>query len=585
MMNTVIKAIAMKAKHPVLLLAVLALAACGGGGKQVESTVAVKQPWEAFAANTIAEYYRQNPELAVDVGLHEYDGQMSDVSLEAAGEYAAWIDGIIAAAGSYDDLQGIEAFERDYMVGVLRGELFWIRESGFLTNNPVYYSFALGMDVYIDREYAPLDERIVAYTDYVSQVPAMLQTMQRNLEAPLPAPYVETAHAIFAGLADYLENTVPGLFSAVKDEQLQRRFVAANTAAADAAEQTAAWLDGLRATATDEFALGEDKFLEMLRATQGVDISLADLKVAGELNLEQNLDLLHEACAEFAPGESTEDCVLKVQSRKPPEGAVAGATRQLPDLRRFLEENDIVSIPGTEEALVAEAPPHKRWNFAYINIPGPFESGLPSVYYIAPPDPGWSEEDQHAYIPGETDLLATSIHEVWPGHFLQFLHANRAENNVGQHFSTYSFVEGWAHYTEQMMIDAGLGDGDPEYRIGQLLNALLRNVRYLSAIGLHAEGMTVEESHAMFEKVAFQDFGNASQQAFRGTYDPGYLNYTLGKLMINKLREDWTTGRGGEEAWGRFHDQFLSFGSPPVPLIRRQMLGEDYDGDRALLAN
>ena len=585
MMTTVIRAIALKAPHPLLLAAVLALGACGGADKQVASTGVEKQTWEAFAATSIAEYYRQNPELAVDVGLHEYDGQMSDFSLEAADIYAAWIDGIIADAESYDDLQGIEAFERDYMVSALRGELFWIRESGFLTNNPVYYAFSFGSDVYIDRNYAPLEERIVAYTEYISQVPAMLRTMQQNLEPPLPAPYVETAHAIFAGLADYLENTVPGLFAAVKDEQLQRRFVAANNAAAEAAEQTAMWLDGLKASATDEFALGEEKFLEMLRATQGVDIRLADLKAAGELNLEQNLDQLYEACAEFAPGESTEDCVLKVQGRKPPEGAVAGATRQLPDLRRFLEDNDIVSIPGTEEALVAEAPPHRRWNFAYINIPGPFESGLPSVYYIAPPDPAWSEEDQLAYIPGETDLLATSVHEVWPGHFLQFLHANRAENNVGQHFGTYSFVEGWAHYTEQMMIDAGLGDGDPEYRIGQLLNALLRNVRYLSAIGLHAEGMTVEESQAMFEKVAFQDFGNASQQAFRGTYDPGYLNYTLGKLMINKLRQDWTTGRGGEEAWGRFHDQFLSFGSPPVPLIRRQMLGENYDGDRALLPN
>ncbi|MGB5450016.1 MAG: DUF885 domain-containing protein [Woeseiaceae bacterium] len=583
MMNTNIRATAMKAKNPVLLLALLALAACGGGDKQAASTAVEKQSWEAFAATTVAEYYRQNPELAVDVGLHEYDGQASDFSLEAADEYAAWIVGVIAAAESYDDLQGIEAFERDYMVSALRGELFWIRESGFLTNNPVFYSFNLGFDVYVDRNYAPLGERIVAYTEYVSQVPGMLRTMRDNMEPPLPAPYVETAHAIFAGLASYLENTVPGLFSAVKDEQLQRRFLAANTAAAEAAEETANWLAGLRASATDEFALGEERFLEMLRATQGVDITLADLKAAGELNLEQNLNQLHEACAEFAPGESTEDCVLKVQGRKPPEGAVAGATRQLPDLRRFLEDNNIVSIPGTEEALVAEAPPHKRWNFAYINIPGPFESGLPSVYYIAPPDPAWSEEDQQAYIAGETDLLATTIHEVWPGHFLQFLHANRAENNVGQHFNTYSFVEGWAHYTEQMMIDAGLGGGDPEYRIGQLLNALLRNVRYLSAIGLHAEGMTVAESQAMFEEVAFQDFGNASQQAFRGTYDPGYLNYTLGKLMINKLREDWTTGRGGEEAWGRFHDQFLSFGSPPVPLIRRQMLGEDYDGDDALL--
>ena len=133
------------------------------------------------------------------------------------------------------------------------------------------------------------------------------------------------------------------------------------------------------------------------------------------------------------------------------------------------------------------------------------------------------------------------------------------------------------------MWDAGLGDGDPEVHIGQLLNALLRNVRYMSAIGLHAEGMTVEESHKMFEEKAFQDFGNASQQASRGTYDPGYLNYTLGKLMINKLRDDWTEGRGGEEAWGSYHDQFLSYGTPPIPLVRKQMLGDDYSGDDALL--
>jgi hypothetical protein len=307
------------------------------------------------------------------------------------------------------------------------------------------------------------------------------------------------------------------------------------------------------------------------------------LKAAGELDLQRNLDMLYEACAEFAPGESTEACVLKMQNRKPPEGAVAGATRQLPALKQFLIDNDIVLIPSDEEALVDEAPPHRRVNAAYISIPGSYESGLPSVYYIAPPDPGWSEADQLAYVPGETDLLAISVHEVWPGHFLQFLHSNRAENNVGRHFSTYTFTEGWAHYTEQMMVDAGLGDGDPEVRIGQILNALLRNVRYLSAIGLHAEGMTIEESQQMFLDKAFKDFGNAEQQAYRGTYDPGYLNYTLGKLMINKMRDDWTRGRGGEEAWGRYHNEFLSYGSPPIPLIRQQMLSEDYDGDAALL--
>jgi hypothetical protein len=299
--------------------------------------------------------------------------------------------------------------------------------------------------------------------------------------------------------------------------------------------------------------------------------------------LQRNLDALNEACAEFAPGESTQDCVLKVKNRKPPEGAVGGATRQLPALKQFLIDNDIVSIPSDEEALVDEAPPHRRFNAAYINIPGPFESGLPSVYYIAPADPDWSEEDQLAYIPGETRLLGISVHEVWPGHFLQYLHSNRTENNIGRHFGTYTFSEGWAHYAEQMVADAGLGEGDPSVRIGQLLNALRRNARYLSAIGLHTEGMTLEESQAMFSEYSFADPGNAMQQALRGTYDPGYLNYTLGKLMINKLREDWTKGRGGREAWGRYHDKFLSYGVPPIPLVREQMLGDDYDGDEALL--
>ncbi len=566
-----------------LCAALVVLSACGKDPEPAADVQPEKASWAEFAAATIDRYYEQNPEAAVYAGLHEFDGQISDISQSAMKAYSDWIDAVVAEANAYENLEGIEAFERDYMIKSLQGEQFWVRDSGFMKNNPVVYTFALSMDVFIDREYAPVEERIVAYTQYVSGLPKWLQTMQTNLEPPLPAPYVETSFRIFSGMADYLEDTVPGLFAAVEDEQLQRQFAAANTAAAEAVQQTARWLDGLRATATDDYALGEEKFLQMLSATQGVDITLADLKAAGELNLEQNLIMLYEACAEFAPGESTEDCVLKVQNRKPPEGAVGGAARQLPDLRRFLEENELVTIPGTEEALVAEAPPHRRFNSAYIEIPGPFETGLPSVYYIAPPNPDWSPEDQLAYIPGERDLLATTIHEVWPGHFLQFLHANRTENNVGRHFGTYTFSEGWAHYTEQMMLDAGLGDGDAEVKIGQIMNALLRNVRYMSAIGLHTEGMTIEESQQMFLDKAYKDFGNAQQQAYRGTYDPGYLNYTLGKLMINKLRGDWTRGRGGEEAWGRYHNEFLSFGSPPIPLIREQMLGDDYDGDAALL--
>jgi hypothetical protein len=576
----------MKKLLVLVLTASFVLAACGKDAAEQQADVTEsKRPWAEFAATMIDDYYARNPETAVDAGLHQYDGKMSDLSMAAVDEYAAWLKTVLAEAETYQDLDGIEAFERDYLATALEGELFWIRESGFLIKNPLSYAGAIGISVYVDREYAPLEQRLRAYTQYMQQVPALLEQMQKNLQPPLPAPFVEMGYRVFSGLVEYLSTTVPGIFAPVEDEQLQRQFKAANDAAIEAIRQSVDWLDGLKATATNDYALGEEKFLKMLSATQGVDVTLEELKAAGQRNLDANLELLYETCAEFAPGESTEDCVAKVTSNKPAGGAVAGARAQLPMLKAFVVDNNIVSIPGTEDALVDEAPPHRRFNFAYINIPGPFETGLPSTYYIAPPDPEWSEEDQLAYIPGEADLLAVSVHEVWPGHFLQFLHSNRTENNVGRHFGTYTFSEGWAHYTEQMMVDAGLGDGDPEVRIGQLLNALLRNVRYMSAIGLHTEGMTVEESQQMFEEKAFQDFGNASQQAYRGTSDPGYLNYTLGKLMINKLREDWTAGRGGREAWGRFHDQFLSYGVPPIPLVREQMLGPDYSGDEALLPN
>jgi uncharacterized protein (DUF885 family) len=173
------------------------------------------------------------------------------------------------------------------------------------------------------------------------------------------------------------------------------------------------------------------------------------------------------------------------------------------------------------------------------------------------------------------DLLGTSIHEVWPGHFLSFLHSNRARSLFGKVFVGYAFAEGWAHYSEEMMVEAGLHDGDPETRIGQLTNALLRNCRYLSTIGLHTHGMTVQQSFEMFRHECYQDAGNATQQAARGTYDPAYLNYTMGKLMIRKLREDWTATRGGRGAWKAFHDEFLSYGGPPIPMVRKAMMNED----------
>jgi hypothetical protein len=311
----------------------------------------------------------------------------------------------------------------------------------------------------------------------------------------------------------------------------------------------------------------------MLQATERVDVPLAELKAAGEADLARNLAAMAAACAQFAPGASLADCANRMNANKPEGGAVDGARAQLAGLRQFLVDQDLVTIPGTEEAQVAEAPPFNRWNFAYIEIPGPYEKALPSTYYIAPPDPAWPQAEQDAYVPGRADLLFTSAHEVWPGHFLHFLHANRSDWVFARQFVGYAFSEGWAHYTEEMMFDAGVEGATPEVHVGQLSNALLRDVRFLSAIGLHTGGMTVAESERMFREKGLQDPGNARQQAVRGTYDPAYLNYTLGKLMIMKLREDWTATHGGRAGWKAFHDGFLSYGGPPIPLVRAQMLG------------
>ncbi|HVG34172.1 MAG TPA: DUF885 domain-containing protein, partial [Pyrinomonadaceae bacterium] len=428
-------------------------------------------------------------------------------------------------------------------------------------------------DVYVSREYAPLPDRLRAYTAYARNVPAAVEQLRRNLRTPLPRTYVQIGRTSLGGLANFYEKDVPAVFASVQDQQLQTEFRTANEAAIKAMKDLDAWFQSQEATATTNFALGADRFREMLRATERVDTPLDQLKEIGQKDLERNQKALGEACATYAPGQTVPECIAKAQSQKPEGSAVETARRQLTELRAFITEKNLVTIPGTEEARVAEAPPYKRWNFAYINIPGPYEKGLPSTYYISPPDPAWPQAERDAYIPGRGSLLFTSVHEVWPGHFLQFLHANRAPSKFGQVFVGYAFAEGWAHYTEEMMWDAGLGNNDPEMHIGQLVQALLRDARFLSAIGMHTGGMTVEDSERLFREQAYADAGTARQQAARGTFDPAYLNYTMGKLMIRKLREDWTATRGGRTAWKDFHDQFLKYGGPPVPLVRAAMLG------------
>jgi len=537
--------------------------------------------WDKYVEGFLNEYFTANPQFAVYQGKHEFDGKLPDWSEDGLKKEIARLkaEREKAVAFKNEQLDERQRFERDYLIAQIDKDLFWREIADQPHTNPYFYSDSLDPDVYVSREYAPLDTRIKSYTAYAKNVPNALAQIKTNLKLPLPKTLVKIGRTTIGGLADFYSKDVPTVFASVKDEQSQKDFKEANDGAIKAVKDFDAWLGEQEKSANDNFALGADKFKQMLKQTEGVDIDLVKLEEIARQDLQKNLDAFKQECEKFAPGKTLQECNARVSASKA-EGAnvVEAATRQLADLRKFVQEKDIVSIPGTEECKVAQAPPYKAWNFAYINIPGPYETNLPSVYYVSPPDPSWSKEKQDAYIPGKGGLLFTSVHEGYPGHFLQFLHANRSKSKFGQVFVGYAFAEGWAHYTEEMMYDAGLGANDPELHLGQLQESLYRNVRFISTIGLHTKGMTVEESKKMFIEQGLQDEGNAEQQAARGTFDPAYLNYTMGKLMIKKLREDWTASRGGRNGWKQFHDQFLTYGGPPIPLVRRAMMGSNDNG-------
>lgn len=552
------------------------------GGAQTPAPAATNG-WPGFRDAFVEELFRQDPYFAVYQGRHDFDGRLPDWSAAGLKAQADFLRDAIARAQAFPDrqLDADARIERDYLIAVARGRLFWLTDADQPHHNPAYYiNGGLDPNVYIARPYADAATRMRAFIAFARAVPGAAAQIRANLAMPMPLSFIDYGKAGFQGLADYYTGDAKAAFAEVKDPALQAEFDAAAAGASRAMADLAKWLDSNRATATTGYALGEVRFARMLDATEMVTTPLAELEAIGRADLKRNQAALTAACAQFLPGGSIVDCMAKLNARKPQGGVVEAARVQLDQLKAFVAAADIVSIPGTEQAQVAEAPPYNRQNFAYIDIPGPYEKGLPSVYYIAPPDPSWSKEVQDGYIPGEKDLLFTSVHEVWPGHFLNFLHSNRSPSLFGRIFVGYAFAEGWAHYAEEMSWDAGLGQGDPETHIGQLSNALLRDCRFLSAIGLHARGMTQEQSRQMFIEQCYQDEGNARQQAARGTYDPAYLNYTMGKLMIRKLREDWIASRGGRTAWKAFHDRFLSFGGPPIPLVRQAMMGA---GDRGSL--
>src|SRR3990170_1874445 len=423
-------------KHPIIMSAwLVGLTGCSAPG--------ASDPWDTFTARFLEEHFEANPPFAVQLGRHGFDGRLPDWSETGL---RAEIERLHAARQELErfapeSLDEARRFQRENFLAAIDVHLFWIERAQQPWKNPDFYFGGSGLspDVSLTRPYAPLPERMRAYVRWARAVPQGTEQARANLRTPLPRTFIDIGHTRFGGLATYLRDDVPAVFSEVQDEALQEEFAEANAAAASAFAALDGWLLAQRPVQTEDFALGSELFREMLWATERVDVPLEELEAIGRRDLERNRQALEEACAAFAPGKSIVECFEVMSGNKPEGGAVEGARRQLDDLEAFLRQHNLVSIPGTERALVEEAPPHQRANFAYIDIPGAFEKGLPSVYYIAPPNPEWPVEERRAYVPGVADLLYTSVHEVWPGHFLQYQHANRVSSLINRVFESYAF--------------------------------------------------------------------------------------------------------------------------------------------------
>jgi len=555
------------------------MGSCGGGtatrGAQ-ETTFSGDRELATVSEAFYAGYLEHEPNSAAGLGYHQYDGRVPDVSEAALQARIAFYRRYRDAFETIDDasLSPRARVELAVLEASVRGELFALEDLRGPWRNPMSYSGGLSLLNYVSRDYKPVTERAQSIIQIADQARAYVTQADANLVQEIPRTWLDTALLQVNGMISFArEDVVPALDGLAAEARVP--LEAALERLALALEWFKARLEARRPHVNDAYALGPELFLKMLADTQSVAMSLDTLEAVGRADLERNLLAIREAARLADPNRSVEQIVAEVAADRPIPADVFGvADRQVTETRRFVVEHDIASIPADEVALVRPSPAFMRWNSAFLDTPGPFETQpLPSFYYISPPDPAWPEQQQREYMPGTADLLFTSVHEVWPGHFLHYLHIDRNESIVLRSFGNYAMTEGWAHYAEQMMFDEGLGNQDPRVHVGQLLNALLRNVRYLSAIGLHARSMTVEESQRAFREQAFQDEATARQQAVRGTFDPMYLSYTLGKLMIAQLRDDMRARDGAAFSLGRFHDAFLSYGSAPIPVIRTAMLG------------
>jgi uncharacterized protein (DUF885 family) len=510
------------------------------------------------------------PQMARQAGLHEYDSRIADYSPDGLAKRIAFLKASAATLEGYDarTLPSGEALDLAILksrIGLALNELV-DRERH--RTEPTFYGELFEVSGYIDFDYAPLDERFARLVAHEEAALSQTQHVLAAMKPVLSRPVVETAIKIYRGHASYLRGDLASLLAGKGDDALRKRFAAANEKLAAAAERIADRLDEewLPKADDDSHVLGPEGFAKFVQAQEGRAISLADFEAMAEKDLARNKAAYEKLAKTVEVTRPAADELLDT------------ATALMNESRQFVVDHGLITIPSEDRCQVKETPPFMRWNAAFLNMAGPFDQAKDAYYYITLPDPSWPEAEQEGYIFPHGVLSSTTIHEVYPGHFLHGLWIRKAPTRVQKIFDSYSFVEGWAHYVEEMMIEEGWAAEDPQRHLGQLSDALLRNCRFVASLAIHAKGQSLDQVAERFEKDCFQDKATAREQAVRGTFDPGYFAYTLGKLQIMGLREDLKKELGDDFDLRKFHDAMMGFGAPPVALIADRV-AEEVRGD------
>jgi len=525
----------------------------------------------------IAHLFELQPGYAVFLGIHGYDGRLPDLSRPATEAWAARADGLLRDLRSIgaSKLSAERQYDRTLLELLLESPLFDLRLGLDLDRNPMSYVGSISLTSYMVRDYAPVAARVAAMRRILEAVPWLLETGRRRLLAQVPDPFVRLAISMAGGLKSHFGEAEE--FARRAGPSLGDEIKGARPVAEKAVDE---FLERLKndylPKATNDFALGAERYQKLLWVREGIRTPFLEVLRAGQLDLERNQQRLGAIASGLHPTMPTVGAIdAAFASIYPRHATAAGlvpkAQEYVEETKRFVVAKDLVSIPEPAVCRVEETPVYGRaLSTASMNPPGPFDVGeTDGIYYVTPVDASWTAERQEEWLRSLNDAMLRNItvHEVYPGHYLQFLHFRAKGSTLARRvYLSASFSEGWAHYCEQLAIEAGLGAGSPDAELAQIHDALLRDCRLIASVGLHTGGWTLKQATELFQREAHFETLPAEREAIRGTFNPEYFCYTLGKLAILDARSKLLASQFGGSLRA-FHDRLLGFGCPPIGVL------------------